>query len=71
MSTQTVKPSNKNDNDAAKVAPHPHPPHHGENYSIRAWGPPYFDVNSQGHVAVQAAAEWIAQQTSMSWCNPS
>lgn len=29
------------------------PIHFGEQYSIRAWGAPYFDVNSQGHVSVR------------------
>ncbi len=26
---------------------------YGEDYSIRAWGKPYFDINPQGHVAVR------------------
>lgn len=29
------------------------PNNYGEQYSIRAWGAPYFDVNSQGHVSVR------------------
>lgn len=36
------------DGDVVKV-----PAHFGEQYSIRAWGAPYFDVNAQGHVTVR------------------
>lgn len=30
-----------------------HPSNFAENYSVRAWGPPYFEVNAQGNTAVK------------------
>ena len=51
MATQTLRIPNRVDNETTK--PTAHTTHYGENYSIRAWGPPYFDVNPQGNVAVR------------------